>query len=97
VFDRTIEQFQEGVDYLRVPYPVWSQWDSEKDNESLSSGGGYKGDRIVLTESGTDGGPNSSSRRGRGELRPRVRGFGDVVAVARRCAFLLPIGVVRGN
>jgi hypothetical protein len=62
VFDRTIEQFREGVDVFRVPYPVWSQWDSERDKLSLS-GGGYKGDRIVLTESGTDGGPNSSSRR----------------------------------
>jgi hypothetical protein len=24
-FNRHIEQFQEGVDYFRVPYPVWSQ------------------------------------------------------------------------
>jgi hypothetical protein len=51
-----------AVDDFRVPYPVWLQWDSGSDVKSLP-GGGHKGDRIVLTESGTDGGPNSSSRR----------------------------------
>jgi hypothetical protein len=80
-----------------LPYPVWSQWDNETDNLSVSNRGGYRGDMIALTESGTDGGPNSSSRRGRGEPRPSVRGFGEVVAVARRCAPFLPIGVVRVN
>jgi hypothetical protein len=63
VFDRTIEQFQEGIDYFRVPYLVWSQWDNETVSKTVSNRGGDRGERIALTESGTDGGPNPSSRR----------------------------------
>jgi hypothetical protein len=40
------------VDDLRVPYPVWSQWDNEAPQEGVSKRGGYRGDVIALTESG---------------------------------------------
>jgi hypothetical protein len=51
------------VDDFRVPYPVWSQWDNGSSSDLPPNRGGYRGEKIVLTESGTDGGPNSSSRR----------------------------------
>jgi hypothetical protein len=40
------------VDELRVPYPVWSQWDNESSSELPSNRGGYRGEKIALTESG---------------------------------------------
>jgi hypothetical protein len=63
VFDRTIEQFQEGTDYFSVPSPVWSQWDSGCVSETQPGLGGHSGEKIALTESGTRGGPSSNSRR----------------------------------
>jgi hypothetical protein len=40
------------VDDFRVPYPVWSQWDNDSGESPPSNRGGYRGERIVLTERG---------------------------------------------
>jgi hypothetical protein len=35
-----------------VPYPVWSQWDNESDAQAHSNRGGYRSEKVALTERG---------------------------------------------
>ena len=49
---RHSEQWAEGEYFFSVPYLVWQQWFDDSSINEHSSHGGYRGEKIALTERG---------------------------------------------